>query len=766
MVYEHRSLSLPLPLTVLNINNNNITINHNQQQLRFGDRLLPLKSKQQNSILSSSSIYNHTTSDTNHNNNNNQYIKNQNFKNNYMLSATKDNIDTKNYIIESLIYNGSDNVDIPVNQRQHSQKQGILQLHEPRQLNNNNNNNQQEHHQYNNYYQNQQKQKDLYTDEYIQQQEHLLIQEFNSGIANYNNNKNDNNNNKEKFSQYHKIDNELNQSNVSKADRLIEMSTEFFIIPTSNPSSLSGSSSSGTLDRNHRSKLHSPSRTGQPITARPVLILASRTPPPNNSFSGGNLATPPTIYSTVNLTGLRKEAWVIPVLVMASLSMTMMAAFEIFVLFKAWRTSPSRRHLFLGQMLLLGLFACSGLGAILTATPSVISCATIRFGVGVAYALVFAALLVKCVFLISLNGGVYLPAPYQGLLLLFAVLIQVAIGAQWLVTQPPEIHSLNVPYGAQLGGTNKFSMLIGATDIQHRLHGTLVPLCKTQFSELLLSLIYIFFLIVFVAVLAIKSRGIRDNYREATYIGLAIGGSIPIWLGWTLCGLAVADRHKDACTAFGLIATSATVFLVMFMPKGRQLAAMGKEGLYVEDREEQFSSLSRAGSGYSPSFFHFKPIKYGVMGPMPNSTTNTGNGHNSNNSNNINTNINNNNSSSSKHLPGATLAGGDRVALVAAAPPSYTRMYHYFPAHVTHPFCFYPQPPPPPPPLSPLPPPLKAIGSSLASTPAQIAQTLRYPGLFIRPDEANLYTTLEPTLSSNPNVFFQRSGAVHPGMMY
>lgn len=34
----------------------------------------------------------------------------------------------------------------------------------------------------------------------------------------------------------------------------------------------------------------------------------------------------------------------------------------------------------------------------------------------------------------------------------------------------------------------------------------------------------------------------------------------------------------------------------------------------------------------------------------------------------------------------------DRVALVAA-PPSYTRMYHYFPAQLTHPFCYYPPAP-------------------------------------------------------------------------
>lgn len=29
----------------------------------------------------------------------------------------------------------------------------------------------------------------------------------------------------------------------------------------------------------------------------------------------------------------------------------------------------------------------------------------------------------------------------------------------------------------------------------------------------------------------------------------------------------------------------------------------------------------------------------------------------------------------------------------------------------------------------------------------------------------SIYTTMEPTLSNNPNVFFHRSG-IHPGMMY
>uniref|UniRef100_A0AAG5DN62 G-protein coupled receptors family 3 profile domain-containing protein n=1 Tax=Anopheles atroparvus TaxID=41427 RepID=A0AAG5DN62_ANOAO len=524
----------------------------------------------------------------------------------------------------------------------------------------------------------------------------------------------------------------LNNASSAQAHRL-EMSTEFFVVPSTAASAASRST-----------------------TVRPGgVILAARNPPqPPLVVAGGprGTATPPTIVSTGAAaagagyaSGLRKEPWVVPVLVLASLSMLMMAAFEVFVLCKAWRTSPSRRHLFLGQMLLLGLFACSGLAAVLTVNPTVLSCATMRFGAGVAFALVFASLLVKCVFLISLNGGVYLPAPYQGLLLLFAVLIQVAVGGQWLLTSPPSVDSVSVASGPVGMGTgvpgsaisSRYHLLMaagelspphpnGATATSTSTTTTTIPLCHTPFSELLLSLIYIVFLILFVAILAIKSRGIRDNYREATYIGLAIGGIIPIWLGWTLCGLAVADRHRDACLAFGLVATASTVFLVMFMPKGRQLAAMGKEGLYVEDREERFSSLSRAGSGYSPSFFHFKPIKYGVMGPSPTLQTASAQM------------VGTAATATAKHQAVATL-GGDRVALVTA-PPSYTpRMYHYFPAHMTHPFCYYP---------------------SLAP------QQARYPGLFMRPDETNLYTTLEQTMSSNPNVYFQRGGGVHPGMMY
>ncbi|GJQ77212.1 hypothetical protein Trydic_g14881 [Trypoxylus dichotomus] len=300
----------------------------------------------------------------------------------------------------------------------------------------------------------------------------------------------------------------------------------------------------------------------------------------------------------------RNEVWVAPLLTLAGILIAVIVCFEIYVLLKATKTTPSRRHLFLGQMLLLGLFVCASLGVILAASPTSFTCGAIRLGTGIAYCIIFASLLVKCVFLISLNSGVYLPATYQSLLLLFAVLIQVAIGIQWLITSPPDVQQVTVEISPI---PPKHQMLVTADDITK---STVLPLCRTSYVDMLLSLIYVVFLIFFVSALALKSRSIRSNYRESTYIGMSVLCCIPAWLVWTLGGFMVNERHKDACLGFGLIITAGIIFLVMFMPKGRQLSAIGKDGLYIEDREESFSSISRTGSGYSPSFFHFKPPKY------------------------------------------------------------------------------------------------------------------------------------------------------------
>merc|ERR1712045_1018306 len=119
----------------------------------------------------------------------------------------------------------------------------------------------------------------------------------------------------------------------------------------------------------------------------------------------------------------------------------------------------------MSQVLLLGLFLGSLLGIVYSSEESPATCFLVRLGLGLSYVLIYSSLLVKLVFLISLNTGVYLPAMYQALLLFFAILVQVVISLEW----------------------------VGLTQT-----------CSYETSDHILSLAYIFFLIILVSALSIK----------------------------------------------------------------------------------------------------------------------------------------------------------------------------------------------------------------------------------------------------------------------
>ena len=107
------------------------------------------------------------------------------------------------------------------------------------------------------------------------------------------------------------------------------------------------------------------------------------------------------------------------------------------------------------------------------------------------------------------------------------------------------------------------------------------------------------FLILVVVLLAFKSRGVRENYREALYVGLTMSFTVAIWSVWVVAGLIVPDQYQAACSACGLIACTSITFVIMFMPKGRQLSAMGKEGLYAEDRTDVYTGGSGTGGKHT-----------------------------------------------------------------------------------------------------------------------------------------------------------------------
>ncbi|KAL7644586.1 UNVERIFIED_CONTAM: hypothetical protein RMT77_004123 [Armadillidium vulgare] len=268
----------------------------------------------------------------------------------------------------------------------------------------------------------------------------------------------------------------------------------------------------------------------------------------------------------------------------AAANIITIVCFEIFVVVKAFRGNPSRRHFFLGQCLLLGLLLMSGTGVTFALQPSHATCTTSRVLTGLSPSIVFGSLLVKCVFLISVHSGVYLPAYYQGLLLFFIVLVQGVITIQWIATYPTS---------TRLSGNESLYDFYW--------------LCESSYKHFIISLLYVMALILMVAIFSIKCRRIRDNYRESSYIGFSLCIVVPMWLVWTLTGFVLDERVQPACIGFGSVLTASIVFVLMFIPKGRQLSAAGNEGFFKEDRDSSISSCTD--EKYSPSFFMFHPIK-------------------------------------------------------------------------------------------------------------------------------------------------------------
>jgi len=202
------------------------------------------------------------------------------------------------------------------------------------------------------------------------------------------------------------------------------------------------------------------------------------------------------------------ELWVVPMLVISAVSVAVISIYQVLIICRAAKTSPSRRHLFLSQVLLLGLLLGSSLGFAYSLEQSSATCVAIRLGTGLSYVLIYSSLLVKQVFLISLNTGVYLPAMYQALLFGFCVLVQCVIGAQWIA---------------------------------------LVPSCNFQTTDHVFSLFYIIFLVIFVSCLSIKSKHIKDNYREGSFIFILMVLKIPIWLAWIIGSIILPQAYHNAC---------------------------------------------------------------------------------------------------------------------------------------------------------------------------------------------------------------------------
>ena len=94
--------------------------------------------------------------------------------------------------------------------------------------------------------------------------------------------------------------------------------------------------------------------------------------------------------------------------------------------------------------------------------------------------------------------------------------------------------------------------------------------CLSTFEQELLGQLYNVFLILvklaklpifrqppqLVTLLSLKFRGVRQNYREALYIGFAMGLNTTVWVFWVLTGFVVPDPYRWTCTNLIILGTS------------------------------------------------------------------------------------------------------------------------------------------------------------------------------------------------------------------
>ncbi|XP_050409339.2 metabotropic glutamate receptor [Patella vulgata] len=145
------------------------------------------------------------------------------------------------------------------------------------------------------------------------------------------------------------------------------------------------------------------------------------------------------------------QKWIIPIGVLAGLGIFAVIIFEIYVMYKLLGTRQSHkwRTVWLGQLLLFGIFLSYLTLFAYLPIPTKATCGITRFGVGISYAIMFSVLLVKLMVILTsksseslLPGDIespnYLKGIYQFLMFMFAVGVQVVIGIQWLITVPPE----------------------------------------------------------------------------------------------------------------------------------------------------------------------------------------------------------------------------------------------------------------------------------------------------------------------------------------
>ena len=225
-----------------------------------------------------------------------------------------------------------------------------------------------------------------------------------------------------------------------------------------------------------------------------------------------------------------------------------MTAYWAYLIYASYTRTIRWRPPLAPHLLLLGLAlgACAGFPHL---TPALLpACQGARLTTALAYTLIYATLLVRLVCLRSLGRGVFLPAPYQALLLFFAFLVQLALCLQWLVEEEQEVG----PHCPAL-----------------RPYRHLLSVCYPA--------------ILYLAVLMLSSvwRNAREHYGEARSIWYAALTHLPVWIAWPSASMVLEQHYSAICGKKLKLHINAVQMYIVHFPRAGHATTLPRQSDHV-----------------------------------------------------------------------------------------------------------------------------------------------------------------------------------------
>ncbi|GFS84171.1 metabotropic glutamate receptor 3 [Nephila pilipes] len=205
----------------------------------------------------------------------------------------------------------------------------------------------------------------------------------------------------------------------------------------------------------------------------------------------------------------------------------------------------------LGYMILFGLLLLYAVNFAFILSPTEGTCGVRRFGLGLAYAIIFSGMLVKVMNIwrmMGYRGNQFFGDSYHmtspAALLVVAVglvIIQVILSSAWLILIPPTT-------GIHAG--------------EWRCHPA-----TTFEDELIISLVYVMLMLAITILFSVLTWSSTDNNRESRWIFTCCFLITLVWIAWTVVSTQILHTYRDLTISTANLVCASVVMLCMYLRK-------------------------------------------------------------------------------------------------------------------------------------------------------------------------------------------------------